>query len=105
MAAKTCVLLLDAQLANNNSIDNADNIILIPEMLFRANIIQTSKKRNERKQKSVHQDSHLDANLHPAGGLIGLGTSPSKRIRVFSRAASAIGSGIGIAESKACVYG
>ncbi len=39
----------------------------------------------------------------PLGGLIGLGRSPSRRIRL--RVRSALGSGCGAADSKAFVYG
>ncbi len=47
---------------------------------------------------------HLPLNLHPGAGFTGLGTSPSSLILVFSRAISTSGSGIGIADSSACVY-
>ena len=44
---------------------------------------------------------HLGLNTHPAGGVNGLGTSPSKIIR--SLVFSIVGSGIGIADSNALV--
>ena len=46
---------------------------------------------------------HLPANLHPGGGLIGLGTSPGKLMRVLDF--SMFGSGIGLADISALVYG
>ena len=42
-------------------------------------------------------------NLHPAGGSMGEGTSPSSSIRLRKR--SFFGFGCGTAESRACVYG
>lgn len=44
---------------------------------------------------------HLVSNLHPTGGFMGLGTSPERIILVFL----ARGSGIGIEEIRAFVYG
>ena len=46
---------------------------------------------------------HLVQNGHPFGGLIGLGTSPPSTILCLFLATS--GSGIGMADSSAVVYG